>query len=95
MDKKAIEILWAIKFALWCAVALLLCYGIARSVLSMCHHTETTIVVDCVPTYEYYEVVVEDAHGEQWAYFDDEYMEIGTEINVAWDGDSITEAERR
>lgn len=92
MDKKAIELLWAIKFALWCAVALLLCYGIARSVLSMCHHTETTIVVDCVPTYEYYEVVVENAHGEQWAYFDDEYKEIGTVLNASFNGNEIVDA---
>jgi len=50
------------------------------------------VVVSCEPTYEYYTVTVETDAGEQWAYFDDEYKGIGTELIVGMNGkDEITE----
>ena len=45
-------------------------------------------VVDCYPVDNYYEVVVEDSNGEQWAYFADHYTDAGV-VNVLFKGDEI------
>lgn len=47
-------------------------------------------VVDCYPVDNYYEVVVEDSNGEQWAYFSDSYTEPGI-VNVLFKGDEIVD----
>lgn len=47
-------------------------------------------VVDCYPVENYYEVVVEDNNGEQWAYFSDSYTEPGI-VNVLFKGDEIVD----
>lgn len=83
-------------YTLVLAVYIVIMYMVARLVLQKMFGTPTEVkVVDCHPCYEYYEVIVEDAKGEQWAYYDDEYMEIGTEINATFDGEAIVEAEAK
>ena len=49
-------------------------------------------VINCEPVKgtEYYEVTVEDADGEVWSYFADNYTENGV-INVLFDGDKIVD----
>lgn len=47
-------------------------------------------VVDCYPVDNYYEVVVEDSNGEQWAYFSDHYTNTGV-VNVLFKGDEIVD----
>lgn len=53
-----------------------------------------TVVIDCKMENgnHYYTVTVEDANGNQWAYYDDEYRENGTEIMCTFNGHEIVDA---
>ena len=57
----------------------------------MPHSSREVTVIDCYPVENYYEVVVEDSNGEQWAYFSDHYTDTGV-INVLFNGDEIIDA---
>lgn len=55
----------------------------------------STVVVDCerVEGAEYYEVVVQEQNGEEWAYYADDPKGIGTEVVIGMNGNNeITEA---
>lgn len=56
--------------------------------------TESEVqVTACVKSQgdRYWTITVEDAKGEQWAYYDDEYREIGTVLNCDFNGNEITD----
>ena len=57
----------------------------------MPHQSREVTVIDCYPVENYYEVVVEDSNGEQWAYFSDHYTDAGV-VNVLFKGDEIIDA---
>lgn len=57
----------------------------------MPHQSREVTVIDCYPVENYYEVVVEDADGEQWAYFSDHYTDAGV-VNVLFKEDEIIDA---
>ena len=57
----------------------------------MPHQSREVTVIDCYPVENYYEVVVEDSNGEQWAYFSDHYTDTGV-VNVLFKGDEIIDA---
>lgn len=42
------------------------------------------MVVECVPVDNYYEITVEDADGNLWAYYDDSAREIGTVLDKSY-----------
>lgn len=48
-------------------------------------------VINCEPVKgtEYYEVTVEDADGEQWAYYDNDAKEVGSTLNVVIKNNAI------
>lgn len=52
----------------------------------------TCEVVDCMAIDDYYEVVIEDRQGNQWAYYDTEYCPKGTSLYVTFDGTEIINA---
>ena len=52
------------------------------------------VVVECEPTYEYYTVTVEDMNGDQWSYYDDDEYEIGTEIMIGFNNESIVDVDK-
>lgn len=64
-------------------IAVAITYLATREILFATCTTQPTTVVDCVRENgnQCYTVTVEDAHGEQWAYYDDEYQPIGTVFN--------------
>lgn len=65
---KAVLITAVVAILLWCVLHECARYTVVE-----------TVVVDCtkVSGAEYYEVVVEDAEGNQWAYYSDHYTEAG------------------
>ena len=75
-------------------IAVVITYLATREILFTTCTTQPTTVVDCVRETgnEYYTVIVEDAHGEQWAYYDDEYKEIGTTLKCSFNGNEIVDA---
>lgn len=57
--------------------------------------TESTavrvVVVDCVESYGDYEVTVEDAEGNLWAYYDSEWLPNGYVLRATFNGDEIVD----
>ena len=95
---KTKEILKEIKMVLGCIILIIVLYAMARTALGYINSKRITKVVDCeaVNGTEYYEITVELSNGERYAYFDDEYKEIGTVIVASFDSDnsSIIDAQQ-
>lgn len=49
------------------------------------------VVVDCVESYDYYEVTVKDAEGNLWAYYDSEWFPNGYILRATFNGDEIVD----
>ena len=89
MEYTAREIVDMTKAVLITIVIIMVFFAILRNTASKLPSREMT-VVDCYPVENYYEVVVEDAKGNQWAYFADDYTEPGI-VNVLFDGEEIVD----
>lgn len=55
--------------------------------------TKEMKVTECTKINDAMEIVVEDIEGNQYAYYDTEAREIGTILNVKFQGNAIVEAE--
>ena len=87
---KAKSILKEIRMVLGLVVLIMVAYAMVRVVFIHIGSKHITKVVDCeaVDGTEYYEVVVELSNGERYAYFDDEYKDVGTVIVATFGDDS-------
>lgn len=83
------EIVEMVKAVLIAILLIIIFYAILRNGAERLPSTEMT-VVDCYPIENYWEVVVEDANGNQWAYYADHYTENGV-VSVQMDGDEIVD----
>lgn len=82
-----------IMSAIFLLIVLICMLLAAREILFATCTTQPTTVVDCTMENgnQYYTVTVEDVHGEQWAYYDDEYREVGTILNTSFNGNEIVD----
>lgn len=80
--------------AIFLLIVLIFTLLAVREIVSHTYVPQPTTVVDCVMETgnEYYTVTVEDSKGEQWAYYDDEYKEIGSVLNVQFNGNEVVGA---
>ena len=67
-------------------------------VREMTTETETRIVSDCVvidceTKGDYYEVVIREPNGNEWAYYDDCYLSNGCLLRVQFDGNEIVDVD--
>lgn len=89
MEYTVREIVDMAKGILIIITVIILMYAVLRGTASALPSKEMT-VVDCYPTENYYTVVVEDADGNQWAYYADHYTENGV-VSVQMDGEEIVD----
>lgn len=93
-ERKAREVVITIKMVLGFVIAILMMYGLTKGILMSIFDTTTpTTVIDCryVDNTNYYEVTVQTDNGEQYAYYDDDYREIGDVLGVQFENDTITD----
>lgn len=90
MEKKAKEVIYLINTVCIMLIVLIIAYAITHIILEQLFTNRNTVmtVVDCERSEgnEYYTVTVEDTNGNQWAYYDDEYKGIGTELVIGMNG---------
>lgn len=55
----------------------------------------TCEVTECVACDKYYEVYVTDNKGNEWSYYDDQYMTPSTKLTVTFDGSEIIDVKER